>query len=173
MERTSEHASLTGIVGGRPGSGTSQFPQGFGSTVPRPPGTPRAREAAVVVPAEPVRASGTGDLPQMQITMNSPFRSGSRPQDALERPRPTPTALDASAAESAAAGSAPRRGRAFRSLVLGYSDEESGDQVVIDVRGSGSFPRSAFLKDIERSGFTVLAEEGPGPEGVTPREAAG
>ncbi|MCY3001491.1 MAG: hypothetical protein NTV21_06775 [Planctomycetota bacterium] len=69
--------------------------------------------------------------------------------------------------------SAPRRGRAFRSLVLGFADEESGDQIVIDVRGSGSFPRAAFLAGIERSGFTVLAEDGPGPEGVTSREAAG
>lgn len=126
----------------------------------------------------------------MQLTMTSPLRSGAyglRPNDPAQPPTqlerqvapPTgPEALGASASASASApgsapGSAPRRGRAFRSLVLGFSDEESGDQIVIDVRGSGSFPRAAFLAGIERSGFTVLAEDGPGPEGVTSREAAG
>lgn len=128
-----------------------------------------------MVEPQPRRATELRDLSQMQLTMTSSSRVGdlgSKPQDPLERPRPTPAPLDGGQA-APNSGHNPRRGRAFRSLVLGYADAESGDQIVIDVRGSGSFPRSAFLAGIERSGFTVLAEEGPGPEGVTPREAAG
>lgn len=117
----------------------------------------------------------------MQLTMTSPLRSGANGLRPTDSPQPASTSLRSDgqrqvappAGPEALAASAPRRGRAFRSLVLGFSDEESGDQIVIDVRGSGSFPRAAFLAGIERSGFTVLAEDGPGPEGVTSREAAG
>lgn len=112
----------------------------------------------------------------MQLTMTLQHRSGAnglRPNDPAQHSTQLHRQVSPSTGPEALDASAPRRGRAFRSLVLGFSDEESGDQIVIDVRGSGSFPRSAFLAGIERSGFTVLAEDGPGPEGVTSREAAG
>lgn len=41
---------------------------------------------------------------------------------------------------------------AFRSLILGWTDPESGDQLTVDVRGGGEFAR-----ELRSSGFEVLA----------------
>lgn len=44
--------------------------------------------------------------------------------------------------------------RCVRSIVLGWTDRESGEEVVIDVRGA-----AGLLEGIEAQGFVVLREE--------------
>ena len=47
------------------------------------------------------------------------------------------------------------RGRSVRSVVLGWTDEETGEQVVVDVHGM-----AAYLDGLEAQGFVVLRDDG-------------
>jgi hypothetical protein len=52
---------------------------------------------------------------------------------------------------------APDGARKFRSLRLGWTDPESGDEMVVDVRGPDSFLQDSLLPGIEEHGFVVLS----------------
>jgi hypothetical protein len=55
--------------------------------------------------------------------------------------------------------SKPQVRHAWRSLVLGWSDPESGDELTLDVRGGAEFARG-----LAGMGFEILAEPDPGQE---------
>lgn len=52
-------------------------------------------------------------------------------------------------------GGASGAERKVRSVLLGFTDPDTGEQVVVDLRGS-----TGFLKGIERQGFVVLRDGG-------------
>lgn len=59
------------------------------------------------------------------------------------------------------------RRRACRSLVLGWTDPESGERLLVDVQGP-----AGFLQGLGEHGFEVLADTDSGvPEGWGRREA--
>ena len=60
-------------------------------------------------------------------------------------------------ADSRAAASKPSVRHAWRSLVLGWTDPESGDELTMDVRGGAEFARG-----LAGMGFEILAEPDPG-----------
>lgn len=70
---------------------------------------------------------------------------------------------DASAARPDGSNAA---GRKFRSLRLGWIDPESGEELVVDVRGPASFLHGSLLPGIEEHGFVVL--EGDASTARTP-----
>lgn len=62
-------------------------------------------------------------------------------------------------ADSRAAASKPSVRHAWRSLVLGWTDPESGDELTMDVRGGVEFARG-----LAGMGFEILAEPDPGQD---------
>ena len=79
--------------------------------------------------------------------------------DDRDQHRQTTDATRERTSTAAPAPSKPHVRHAWRSLVLGWTDPESGDELTMDVRGGAEFARG-----LAGMGFEILAEPDPGAD---------